>query len=146
MALGVMLGASLVLAGCSEQIRNHGYLPSDEELSEIIVGIDTRDSVAETIGSPTTAGVLSGGDFYYVGDRVRHFGWQKPQIVERQIVAVTFDAAGVVQNIVRYGLEDGRVVPLVRRVTETSDGDINFLRQLFGNIGGLDTGSFFGDT
>ena len=51
-----------------------------------------------------------------------------------------FDADGVVRNITRYGLEDGRVVALTRRVTVTGDGDIGFIRQLFGNIGGINLG------
>ena len=140
LTLAALVASTLVLSACAAQFRNHGYLPSEEELSEILVGIDTRDSVADTIGSPTTAGVLDGGDFYYVGDTVRTFGWQKPEVIEREIVAISFDEAGVVQNIVRYGLDDGQVVPIVKRVTQTSDGDISFLRKLFGNIGGIDLG------
>lgn len=139
-ALTGLLVVSMILSACAAQFRNHGYLPNEEELSEVLVGIDTRDTVAETIGTPSTSGVLDGGDFYYVGDTVRTFGWQKPKVVDREIVAITFDADGVVQNIVRYGLEDGQVVPIVQRVTESSDGDISFLRKLFGNIGGLDLG------
>ncbi|MCH2165044.1 MAG: outer membrane protein assembly factor BamE [Marinovum sp.] len=139
----LLLAGAIALSACVAQFRNHGYLPSEEELAEVLVGIDTRDTVEETIGAPSTAGVLSGGNFYYVGDTVRTFAWQAPEVVEREIVAITFDDAGVVQNIVRYGLEDGKVVPLVQRVTETSDGDISFLRKLFGNVGGLDLSSAF---
>lgn len=143
-AIALSLVAAAVLSACTEQIRNHGYLPSEEDLSNVIVGIDTRDTVADAIGSPTTAGVLSNGTFYYVGDTVRHYAHQKPKIIEREIVAITFDQDGVVSNIVRYGLEDGKVVPLVKRVTKSSDGDISFLRKLFGNIGGLDLGALDG--
>ena len=64
-------------------------------------------------------------------------------LIPDKALAITFDDAGVVQNIVRYGLEDGKVVPLVQRVTESSDGDISFLRKLFGNVGGLDLSSAF---
>jgi len=137
------LGLAIALTGCVSQERNHGYLPSDAELADIVVGVDSRDTVADLVGSPTTARVLSAGNFYYVGDTVRTTAWRKPEVIERQIVAITFDEAGVVNNITRYGLEDGRVVPLVRRVTETTDGDVSFIRQLFGNVGGIDTGGFF---
>lgn len=141
----LLASAALALTvACTPQLRDHGYLPSEDELSFIVVGVDTRDSVADTIGAPGTAGVLAGGNYYYIGDTVQTIGWQAPKVIEREIVAVTFDDAGVVTNVVRYGLEDGRVVPLVKRVTESSDGDIRFLRKLFGNIGGLDTGQLFG--
>jgi len=140
MRMVVALACAAVLSACVAQYRNHGYLPSDSELADVIVGVDTRDTVAETIGVPGTSGVLDQGNYYYVGSRVRHYGAFPPEIVEREIVAVEFDADGVVRNITRYGLEDGRVVALTRRVTVTGDGDIGFIRQLFGNIGGINLG------
>ncbi|WP_417524854.1 outer membrane protein assembly factor BamE [Marinovum sp.] len=136
----IALACAAVLSACVAQYRNHGYLPSDTELADVIVGVDTRDTVAETIGVPGTSGVLDQGNYYYVGSRVRHYGAFPPEIVEREIVAVEFDADGVVRNITRYGLEDGRVVMLTRRVTVTGDGNIGFIRQLFGNIGGISLG------
>jgi outer membrane protein assembly factor BamE (lipoprotein component of BamABCDE complex) len=140
MRMVVALACAALLSACVAQYRNHGYLPSDSELADVIVGVDTRDTVAETIGVPGTSGVLDQGNYYYVGSRVRHYGAFPPEIVEREIVAVEFDADGVVRNITRYGLEDGRVVALTRRVTVTGDGDIGFIRQLFGNIGGINLG------
>lgn len=131
-----------LVAACAPQFRNHGYLPSEDDLSNVIVGVDTRDSVAESVGVPGTSGVLSGGNYYYIGSTVRHFGPQKPKVVSREIVAVEFDQSGVVSNITRYGLEDGRVITLTRRVTVSGDGDIGFIRKLFGNIGGLDLSQF----
>ncbi|WP_457087552.1 outer membrane protein assembly factor BamE [Marinovum sp. KMM 9879] len=139
------LACAAVLSACVAQYRNHGYLPSDEDLTNVIVGVDTRDTVSENIGVPGTAGVANQGNYYYIGSRVRSFGLLPPKIVEREIVAVEFDGTGVVENISRYGLEDGRVVTLNRRVTETGDGDIGFIRRLFGNVGGLDLGNFIGE-
>ena len=132
MRMVVALACAALLSACVAQYRNHGYLPSDSELADVIVGVDTRDTVAETIGVPGTSGVLDQGNYYYVGSRVRHYGAFPPEIVEREIVAVEFDADGVVRNITRYGLEDGRVVALTRRVTVTGDGDIGFIRDRFG--------------
>ena len=56
-------------------------------------------------------------------------------MVDRQVLAISFSPEGVVNNIERYGLQDGQVVPISRRVTESADGDIGFIRKLFGNIG-----------
>ncbi len=139
------LACAAVLSACVAQYRNHGYLPREDDLANVIVGVDTRDSVAESIGVPGTSGVLAGGDYYYVGSRVRHYGAFAPEIIEREIVAVDFDSQGVVRNITRYGLEDGQVVTLTRRVTVTGDGNISFIRQLFGNIGGIDLSGFGSD-
>ena len=132
--------AMLSLAACTAQYRSHGWVPLEADLQQIVPGVDTKASVEDLIGVPTTSGVLNESGFYYIESDVRHFAWQRPEVIDRQILAITFDEAGVVDNIVSYGLEDGRVVPLTRRVTETSDGDIGFIRKLFGNIGGLNAG------
>ena len=128
----------LLGAGCSAQYRNHGYVPSEEDLAEVVIGVDTRDSVAETLGAPPAGGVLEGGGFYYVRSRVKTVGPARPKEISRELVAVTFDGNGTVANVERFGLEDGRVVVLSRRVTDNGLNDISFIRQLFGNIGNFD--------
>jgi outer membrane protein assembly factor BamE (lipoprotein component of BamABCDE complex) len=133
----VLLAATLGggLAACSPQYANHGYIPPSEDLDQIVVGVDTRASVEETIGTPSTAGVVNDSGFYYVRSRKRTIGALAPKIIERQVLAISFDSAGVVSNIENFGLERGQVVPLTRRVTTSGVGDKGFLRQLLGNIG-----------
>jgi outer membrane protein assembly factor BamE (lipoprotein component of BamABCDE complex) len=132
----------LGLPGCVAQYRNHGYVPSPDELAEIKVGVDTRDSVAEAVGAPSAGGVLDNSGYYYVSSRVRTYGLRKPQVVDRQLVAISFDTRGVVRNVERFGLEDGRVIPLDRRVTDSAVSNKTFLRQLLGNIGNVNPGTF----
>ncbi|WP_421907631.1 outer membrane protein assembly factor BamE [Mameliella sp.] len=132
------------LSACAAQYRTHGYLPSETDLQQIVPGVDTKASVEDLIGVPNATGVLNGSGFYYIESEVRHFAYQKPKVVERTIVAITFDEADVVTNITTYGLEDGRVVAINRRVTQTTDGDISFIRKLFGNIGGISASNLLG--
>lgn len=145
--LGLTLGLALVgLTACTAQYRNHGYVPSDEELAAVVVGVDTRDSVAETIGSPSSSGVLDNSGYYYVRSRVKHFGPTRPEVIERQLVAITFSQRGVVQSVERYSLQDGLVVPLSRRVTDNNLTNNSFLQELLKNLGNFDPGSVFSST
>ena len=138
----VLLGTAVsALMACTAIYRNHGYVPSDEDLAAIKVGVDTRDTVAESVGSPGASGVLKESGYYYVATRMRHYGPREPQVVSRELVAISFDQRGVVRNIERYGLEDGRVIPLSTRVTSSSVEDKTFLRQLLGNLGRFNPGS-----
>lgn len=132
--------AALSVAGCSASYRNHGFVPPEEELSGIIVGVDTRDSVSEVVGPPSTAGVVRDGAYYYIQSRVRHFAYRAPEVVDREVVAISFDTRGVVANIERFGLEDGQVVELSRRVTSAGIADKGFIRQLLGNLGQVNAG------
>lgn len=137
-----LLAAALAAAACSPIFRNHGYTPSDAQLAEIVVGIDTRDTIEEVVGRPSTVGVIEDRAWYYVSGRQRVSGIREPEFVERQLVAITFDARGVVTGIERFGLEQGRVVPLSRRTTESTVGDTTFIRQLLGNFGRLQASDF----
>jgi len=132
---GVAVLALAGVAGCSPQFRNHGYIPPQDELEQVVVGSDTRESVAEKVGVPASSGVLNDGDYYYVRMRTRTLGPLAPQEIDRQVVAISFSDTGVVQNVERFGLERGQVVPLSRRVTDSSVRDNSFLRQLLGNLG-----------
>jgi len=141
-AFGVVV---LAVAGCSATFENHGYAPTETDLAEVIVGVDTRDSVGQSIGRPTSVGMLEGGNWYYSQSRWRHFAFKAPEIIDRQVVAITYTDAGVVENIERFSLEDGRVVPLSRRVTNSNVKGISFIRQLLGNIGNLTADQLFSE-
>lgn len=139
--LAVLCGAVLlIVSACTQVIRNHGYIPLDSELELLTVGADTRGSVEDAIGRPSTVGVLEGADWFYVGSRIEHFAWRAPKEIDRQVVAISFGADDVVTNIERFGLENGQVVTLSRRVTETTVRDVTFIRQIIRNFGRIDLG------
>lgn len=135
LAFGVM-----ALTACTALYRNHGYMPLPEDLAQITVGVDTPETVARIAGTPTANGVLNDTGYYYVRSRFRHFGMLEPREVEREVLAITFTDSGVVRNIERFGMSEGRVVTLERRVTDDNLRDTTFIRQLLGNIGQFDAG------
>ena len=139
-----MLAAALLVmsvAACAATFRNHGYVPTETELAQIEVGKDTQDTVAEKVGRPTAAGLLNDEGWFYVQSRYRFFGPREPQEIDRQVLAITFSPAGTVQNSERFGLEQGQVVAISRRVTESNIKGIGLINQLFSNFGrvGADT-------
>ena len=135
----------MMTVGCTTLYQNHGYTPSDDQLAEVLVGVDTRDTVFEIIGPPTAGGVTNGGGYFYVQSRFRLLGPLEPKEIDREVVAIQFDDANVVSNVERFGLENGNVVALSRRVTQDNVRDTIFLRQLFGSIGRFNAGDFLGD-
>jgi len=115
--------ATVVLAGCAQTLKDsHGYVPDQALLDEVKIGIDTQETVSRLLGRPGTEGIIVE--------------------VDRQVVAVSFSNTGTVENIERFGLENGQVVVLTRRVSTSNTRGIGFLRQLFSNLGNLDAGNF----
>lgn len=139
-----VLACAVLLGACQAQYDNHGYIPPEEDLQQINIGADTKDTVAEKIGVPASSGVLTNSGYYYVRMRTRTLGPLAPREVERQVVAISFSDTGVVQNVERFGLERGRVVPLTRRVTSSPVSNKSFLRQLLGNLGRFTPGALGG--
>ena len=138
-------GIAIVLIGgliaCTPQFQTHGYAPSDADLAQIIVGADTRQTVANVIGRPTSSGMLDGSGWYYVQSRFRNQTYRAPKEVNRELVAVSFDSRGRVANIERFGLKDGNAVQLSRRVTKTTAQRSVLLAQLLRNLGNLTAGN-----
>lgn len=122
-------------AACAPVYRNHGYVPQDNELADVKVGQSTRQDVADFIGRPSSMGMMTDSGWYYVGSRFKAYGAYEDREVDRQVVAVSFDGKGTVSNVERFGLNEGRVVVISRRVTESNIKSVGFLRQLLGNIG-----------
>ncbi len=127
--------AMLGLSACAAVYRNHGFVPPEEDLAQIVVGETSVGSLQTLVGMPSAEGLLTGSGWYYVGSRWRHFGARAPHQVRREVVAISFDQSGVVRNIERFGLERGRVVVLSRRVTEGSITEVSLIGQLLGSLG-----------
>ena len=142
----VLVGVALALGlvACSATFNNHGYFPPPEDLAQVNIG-DSRDAVIEAIGRPGSAGIMRDEAWFYTAYRVRNYAYRAPEITERQILAVSFDGRGRVSNIEEFGLEDGQIVQLSRRVTTSSVREISFLAQILSNFGRINIGEAIGD-
>jgi len=129
---------TIVATGCAPTTQVHGYMPPPEDIARVRPGFDDIGSVEETLGRPSSSGVLRDTAWYYVQSRVENLTYHAPRVVDRTVLAVNFDQRGVVRGIERYGLEDGRVVNLNVRTTETGGREMGVIEQLFGNVLNLD--------
>lgn len=140
----LLAGACItVVVACSSTYQDHGYVPADSDLDAIVIGKDTAETISETIGVPSTTGIVNKTGWYFVESRWKQIGHRKPKELDRQVVAISFNTAGVVTNVERFGLEDGNVVALSRRVTETGIKGVSFIDQLFGSFGNLSADDLF---
>lgn len=130
----------LALPGCTGSFRDHGFIPPQEELDAVTVGQDTRDSLGQTLGRPAGEGVIGETTWFYSQYRVRSYAWRAPEIVSRDIVAVSFADNGTVSNVETYTLADGQIVDISRRVTESSIREVSIFRQVMGNFGRINVG------
>ena len=131
---------ALGLSACAGTYRNYGYVPPQEDLDLIAIGVDTRSTVEETLGSAAAASATGDDAMFFIRTRVHTVAMFEPEVVERNVVAVSFDDNDIVRNIETFDLEDGQVVRLSRRVTDSSVGGRSVLGQLLSNIGNFTPG------
>ena len=117
-------------------------MPSAEELATVEPGEDTVITVAEKIGRPASSGLLRDSDWYYVQTTMEQLTYNPQRPIDRKVVAIGFDDAGVVTDVQTYGLEDGRIVNLSPRVTVTGGQRVNILQRIFGGLLNFDAESF----
>lgn len=141
-AFGIGIAATVLLAACSPVYTNHGYVPDDTELAQLEIGKTTREEVATIIGRPASQGVLAGSDWYFVGSRWVRKGITASKEIDRQVVAVSFNAGDTVSNVERFGLQDGEVIVISRRVTDSGIKGVTFIRQLMSSFGRVSTSQF----
>lgn len=137
------LAGLCLAAACTVQYRNHGYIPREEDLARIDIG-DSRQEVATLVGQPSATGLLEDDAWFYVRSRWRDYAWRTPEEISREVLVVSFRGDSVA-NIESYGLRDGRVVALSRRVTDSQTAQIPILRQIFGNVGNFNPADFIGN-
>lgn len=139
--LGLVAGAALLTAACSPTVSQRGYVPNEDLLKEIRVGIDNKDSVLTTFGSPSTVSSVDAAAWYYISSIHEQLAFFREEAVDREIVAVYFDEDGNVKQLGYYGMEDGKVVNFIDRETPTRGKELTFLQQMFGNIGRFGDGA-----
>lgn len=124
-------------AACQPRILARGNIPDVNSLSMIVAGAHTREDVEEMIGSPSTVTLFGDRVWYYISETIEKKTFKKPEVSDRKIIAIDFDARGLVENIRRYDMRHGRIVEMVARKTPTPGKEASAIEKLIGGIGDL---------
>jgi outer membrane protein assembly factor BamE (lipoprotein component of BamABCDE complex) len=126
---------ALGLGACAQDIRVRGNIPDSEAVSKINPGVHSRIDIQSLLGSPSTVSTFQDSKWYYIGQKSTQFAFFEPEVLERTVLVVSFDAAGFVETTRTYALEDGQPIDPVDRVTPTEGREMSILQQLIGNLG-----------
>jgi outer membrane protein assembly factor BamE (lipoprotein component of BamABCDE complex) len=130
------LAAVTVLLGCVPVENQRGYVPDQEAVSSIQVGMDNKESVSKKLGDPSTAATFGNDVWYYMSAHVEQNAFFAPRATERNILAIEFAKDGKVTDMHKYSLADGRVVDFVSRETPTRGRELTLLQQIFNAVPG----------
>lgn len=131
----LILGAGAT-AACAPTIGRHGFQAVEAEPADVVAGTDTRDTVRTRLGSPSATSTFEDNIWYYISQTSERYTYNRPQIAQRSITAISFDeTSGVVTEVRTLGLEDGQEVAMNNRETPTRGRELSVIEQLLGNVG-----------
>jgi len=132
-AAALALGAA---TACAPVQTYSGFLPerNDVEIADPQVGVDTRTTVQQRFGSPSTTAVFDQTAWYYVSSVQERIAFYTPNTTERRVMVVRFDG-DTVAAVEKFGLERGRIVNYDDETTPTRGRELGVIEQLLGNVG-----------
>ena len=135
--VALLLGC-LLLGACSffeatPQIR--GNKIDAEALKELVPGTSTKADVTSLIGSPTATATFDDNSWIYISEVTRPRIGRTQGVLSQNVVVLSFDGQGVLQDVKHLNQADSIPVSVVARSTPSPGTEASFLQQLFGNIG-----------
>lgn len=127
--------ALMATAACTPVRTHQGYVVDKELVDAIQPGIDTRQSVLDTLGRPTLTSQFNQGDWYYVSRDSSNMAFQGPRPKSQTTLRIRFDPAGNVAAVDRMDASLIANVDAYGKTTPTLGRKRGFFEDLFGNIG-----------
>lgn len=134
---------ALAISACEPIYEEKGYRLDPEQIAKVETGIATKDSVVDTLGSPSSVATFpdQGEAWYYISRSTEHFAFLNKNVLEQNVIVIKFDENDVVSEIKNYDKTDSRDVDVVDRTTPTGGNELGFFEQIFGNFGRFNPGS-----
>jgi outer membrane protein assembly factor BamE (lipoprotein component of BamABCDE complex) len=127
----VLLLAATVLMGCTPVVSQRGYLQDLDNEAGIDATTDTKTTIQQRLGYPSTVATFGTPDaWYYISSVEKQIAFFQPTVQSRAILAVYFDKDGKVTDLKHFTLEDGHVVAFEGRQTPARGRELTFLQQL----------------
>jgi outer membrane protein assembly factor BamE (lipoprotein component of BamABCDE complex) len=138
----ILLGSALALAGlaaggCTPLKSHQGYVVDADLVNSVRPGVDNRQSVLATLGTPTFTSQFNKGQWFYVARDSRNLAFNNPHPVDQNTIAISFDDSGTVSAIRRIGMEQVASINPMDKTTPTLGRERSFFDELFGNIGAV---------
>jgi len=136
--LPALAAVSLILmtGACAPITSHQGFQAIEANPKDVKVGTDTKSTVRERLGSPSTVSTFDPNIWYYVSQVTDRVSFYRPQVKSRDIVAINFDnASEQVTAVNTFTLKDGKVIAFNGRETPTRGRELTILEQLLGNVG-----------
>jgi outer membrane protein assembly factor BamE (lipoprotein component of BamABCDE complex) len=136
LSAAMALGLAAATTACAPVQTYNGFRSdrNNEEIPDPQVGVDTRDTVMQRFGSPSTTAVFDQTAWYYVSSVEERIAFYEPRTIDRRVMVVRFDG-DTVSAVEKFGMERGRLIAYNDETTPTRGRELGVIEQLLGNVG-----------
>lgn len=121
---------------CAPITSYSGYQAVDASPQDIKVGTDTKSTVRARLGTPSATSTFDANLWFYINQVKQRVAFRRPQVVSRDVVAVSFDKdSEIVKTVDHLTLKDGRVIAYNGHETPTRGRELTVLEQILGTVG-----------
>jgi outer membrane protein assembly factor BamE (lipoprotein component of BamABCDE complex) len=135
-ALAAVSAGFLATAACAPISSYSGYQAIESDPKDVKVGVDTMSTVRGKLGSPSAVSTFDKDVWFYMNQMKERVAFRRPQVVARNITAITFNKdSEVVESVKNFTLKDGKTIAYNDRETPTRGREITILEQMLGAVG-----------
>ena len=136
-----LAAATVALMGCTPVVSQRGYLQDIDNEASIDPAVDTKTTIQQRLGYPSTVATFDADAWYYISSVEKQIAFFTPTVQSRAILAVYFDKNGKVTDLRHFTLQDGHIVDFETRETPARGKELTFLQQLFNAQPGVPIGA-----
>lgn len=135
-AAALALVGALALGACAPTTSYQGFQAVEANPKDVKVGVDSKATVMERLGSPSAVAAFDPDTWYYISQVSNAVAFHYPQVKVRNIVAIVFDKGDdKVTTVKTYSLKDGHVIPYDKHESPTRGRELSAVEQILGTIG-----------
>ena len=135
-AAALALACIVSLGACTPTTSYQGFQAVEANPKDVKVGIDTKSTVLDRLGSPSAVAAFEPNMWFYITQVSDSVAFRTSQVRKRDIVTIAFNKDDEkVATVNTYTLKDGHVVAINGRTTPTRGRELSFIEQLLGTIG-----------
>lgn len=132
----VAFACSLVLGACTPVTSYQGFQAVEANPAEVQVGVDSKSTVLERLGTPSATAPLDQNTWFYISQISDAVAFRQPVVRRRDVVAIAFNNEDEkVASVKTYSLKDGHVIDYNDNKTPTRGRELSVLEQILGTIG-----------
>src|SRR3569623_71230 len=114
------VACALLASGGAPITAYHGFQAVEANPKDVQVGVDSKATVSERLGSPSAVASFEPNTWYYISAVTDQVAFRRPVTRKRDIVANSFSKTNdQVEKVDTYTLKDGRIIAYNGRTTPT---------------------------